>query len=182
MARELHDVLAHTMSGVAVELEGVRAMLNTDADQAERLLGQSLQALRASPLEDLGLSLAITNLVESITNRSGLQTDVHITDQIRDIPVEVQQCFYRVAQEALSNIVIHAQAQHIYVTLTNENSCLWLCIEDDGVGFDPHRVDLSQKYGLQGMQERVEMIQGQLLLDSRPGSGTIINLTHGENL
>jgi signal transduction histidine kinase len=196
MARELHDVLAHTMSGVAVELEGVRAMLHTDADQAERLLGQSLQAvregltetrrslqaLRASPLEDLGLGLAITNLVESITNRSGLQTDVHITDQIRDCPVEVQQCFYRVAQEALSNIVIHAQAQHITVTLTNENSCLWLCIEDDGVGFDPNRVDLSQKYGLQGMQERVEMIQGQLILDSRPGSGTTINLTYGESL
>jgi signal transduction histidine kinase len=196
MARELHDVLAHTMSGVAVELEGVRAMLHTDADQAERLLGQSLQAvregltetrrslqaLRASPLEDLGLGLAITNLVESITNRSGLQTDVHITDQIRDCPVEVQQCFYRVAQEALSNIVIHAQAQHINVTLTNENSCLWLCIEDDGVGFDPNRVDLTQKYGLQGMQERVEMIQGQLMLDSRPGAGTTINLTYGESL
>jgi signal transduction histidine kinase len=196
MARELHDVLAHTMSGVAVELEGVRAMLRTDADQAERLLGQSLQAvregltetrrslqaLRASPLEDLGLGLAVSNLVESITNRSGLETEVHITDQIRDCPVEVQQCFYRVAQEALSNIVIHAQAQHITVTLTNENACLWLCIEDDGVGFDPNRVDLSQKYGLLGMQERVEMIQGQLMLDSRPGSGTTINLTYGESL
>ncbi len=196
MARELHDVLAHTMSGVAVELEGVRAMLHTDADQAESLLGQSLQAvregltetrrslqaLRASPLEDLGLGLAITNLVESITNRAGLQTEVHIADQIRDFPVEVQQCFYRVAQEALSNVVIHAQARHITVTLTNEKSYLRLCIEDDGVGFDPNRVDLSQKYGLQGMQERVEMIQGQLSLVSRPGSGTTINLTYGESV
>jgi signal transduction histidine kinase len=194
MARELHDVLAHTMSGVAVELEGVRATLHNDPDQAELLLGQSLQAvregltetrrslqaLRASPLEDLGLGLAIINLAESITGRSGLQTDIQMDENLRDFPVEVQQCFYRVAQEALSNIAIHAQSQHVTISLKHENSDLILIVEDDGIGFNINQANLNQKYGLLGMQERVEMIQGNLSIESHPGHGTRIQLVYGE--
>lgn len=194
MARELHDVMAHTMSGVAVELEGVRAVLRVDSDQAEALLGQSLQAvreglsetrralqaLRAAPLEDLGLGLAVRSLAESITSRAGLQVDLQIDNEVRDYPAEVQHCFYRVAQEALSNAASHAQAGCIQVILMREGPLLKLSINDDGSGFDKNTIDLTQKYGLLGMRERVEMINGTLTINSQTGVGTQVLLTYGE--
>ncbi len=193
MARELHDVLAHTMSGVAVELEGVRAKLRVDPNYAEVLLGQSLQAvregltetrralqaLRATPLEDLGLGLAIRNLGESIAGQAGLQTDFHIDNDLRDYPAEVQQCFYRVAQETFTNIAAHSQARNAQITLERDGTLLKLSIRDDGIGFDENAIDLDQKYGLLGMRERVEMIKGDLSIVSQPGSGTQILLTYG---
>jgi len=193
MARELHDVLAHTMSGVAVELEGVRAKLRVDPNYAEVLLSQSLQAvregltetrralqaLRATPLEDLGLGLAIRNLGESIAGQAGLQTDFHINNDLRDFPVEVQQCFYRVAQETFTNIAAHSQAKNVQVSLMKDGNGLKLTIRDDGIGFDENAIDLNQKYGLLGMRERVEMIKGELSVVSQPESGTQIVLTYG---
>lgn len=192
MARELHDVLAHTMSGVAVELEGVRAMLRVDPDQAETLLGQSLkavregltetrralQALRATPLEGLGLGLAIEQLAEAIAGRSGLQTELHIEHDMRDYPVEIQQCFYRVAQEALTNVVAHSQASKVQVGLKGDGTSLNLWIRDDGIGFDQKTVDLNEKYGLLGMRERVDMIHGDLTILSQVGAGTEICLSY----
>jgi signal transduction histidine kinase len=192
MARELHDVLAHTMSGVAVELEGVRAMLRVDPDQAETLLGQSLkavregltetrralQALRATPLEGLGLGLAIEQLAESIAGRSGLQTELQIEHDMRDYPVEIQQCFYRVAQEALTNVVAHSQASKVQVGMKGDETSLKLWIRDDGIGFDQQSVDLKEKYGLLGMRERVDMIHGELTILSQVGAGTEICLSY----
>jgi two-component system sensor histidine kinase DegS len=169
-------------------------MLQVDSDQAEALLGQSLQAvreglsetrralkaLRAAPLEDLGLGLAVRNLAESITSRAGVQVVFHIDDDVRDYPAEVQHCFYRVAQEALTNAAMHAQAGCIRVSLMREGSQLKLMINDDGAGFDSKTINLTQKYGLLGMRERVEMIHGSLTIDSQVGTGTHILLTYGE--
>lgn len=192
MARELHDVLAHTMSGVAVELEGVRALLRSDPDQAEELLGQSLravregltetrralQALRASPVEDLGLGLAVRNLVETIAGRAGLETECEIGSDLGETPADVQQCFYRVAQEALTNVVAHSQASKVQVSLVREGLALNFSIRDDGVGFDENAMDLTEKYGLVGMRERVEMIQGELSIISHVGAGTQIYFSY----
>jgi signal transduction histidine kinase len=195
MARELHDVLAHTMSGVAVELEGVRSVLHSNPLQAEQLVNQSLlavregltetrrslQALRASPLEDLGLGLAISSLADSINTRTDIHAEFDVEKHLHDYPVEVQQCFYRVAQEALSNIEIHAQATRVTIRLQQLGKRLSLSIQDDGVGFDSSHNQFSQKYGLLGMQERAEMIGGELSIESKPGSGTHITLEYGEN-
>lgn len=192
VARELHDVLAHTMSGVAVELEGVRAMLPVNTDQARALLDQSLgavraglsetrralQALRASPLEDLGLGLSIRNLTESIAGRAGLQSDMNIAQDIPDYPLHVQQSFYRVAQEALANVVSHARARRVQVWLLREGQGIKLWIRDDGIGFDEATVDLHQKYGLLGIREWAAMINGQLSITSQVGNGTEIILRY----
>ena len=126
MARELHDVLAHTLSGVAVELEGLRATMPRGSAQATALLNHSLQAiregltetrrslqeLRAKPLEDLGMALAIQTLAESYTGRSDVQLELDIDRAPGDTPDEVQQTVYRIAQEALANIADHSHAQH----------------------------------------------------------------------
>lgn len=194
MARELHDVMAHTMSGVAVELEGVRAMLKVNPEQAGELLGSSLlairgglteirralQALRSSPLEDLGLGLAIRNLVDSFPNSEARRIDLHIDGTFQGFSTDVEHCFYRVAQEALSNAVSHARASKVSVCLQQEDSLLRLSIQDNGIGFEQDSVDLIDKYGLLGMRERAEMIRGDLSIVSRPNSGTKIELTYGD--
>jgi signal transduction histidine kinase len=194
MARELHDVLAHTMSGIAVELEGVRAMMKVNPQQAEELLGHSLravraglsetrralQSLRSSPLEDLGLGLAIRSLVDPLPGPAGFQAEVHIDEAIQGLPADVQHCFYRVAQEALNNVVTHAQASQVVLCLERNESNLRLLVRDDGVGFDERAVDLRDKYGLLGMRERAEMIHATLSIHSQPGRGTQIELVYGD--
>src|SRR5262249_30312705 len=121
LARELHDLLAHTLSGVAVQLEGVRAMLHLDVERANALLSHSLHAvrdglaesrralkeLRARPLDDLGLALAVRALAESYATRFDFGLELTIDADLGEYGAEVQQCVYRIAQEALTNIAEH---------------------------------------------------------------------------
>jgi len=193
LARELHDVLAHTLSGVAVELEAVRALWPTDPERAQAMLGHSLQAtrdgltetrralqeLRASPLEDLGLALAVRSLAESAAGRAGMALDLHITEPLADYPAAIQQAVYRVTQEALANVTAHSGARTVTLALDGTPHHLRLEIRDDGRGFDPAALNDDQ-YGLRGMRERVEMIGGRFSVDSAPGQGTRIVLEYGE--
>lgn len=188
LARELHDVLAHTLSGVAVELEGLRATMQRDSEQATALLNHSLQAiregltetrralqeLRAKPLEDLGLPLAVQSLAESYASRSDFQLELDIDDELGDYPVEVQQSVYRIAQEALANVTDHARAQTAQVILKQEGGQLRLIVRDNGCGFDPKDLKDGRHYGLLGMHERAEMIGGNLSVESQAGKGTQI--------
>ncbi|HLO33699.1 MAG TPA: sensor histidine kinase [Anaerolineales bacterium] len=194
LARELHDVLAHTLSGVAVELEGLRATMQRDPEQATALLNHSLQAiregltetrrtlqeLRAKPLEDLGLALAIQTLAESYASRSDFQLELEIDPNLGDYPLEVQQSIYRIAQEAIANIADHAQAQNVKVQLKREHDQIQMIIRDDGCGFDPGNFDHGSHYGLLGMHERAEMINGNLSIESQAGKGTQISFSYGD--
>lgn len=189
LARELHDVLAHTLSGVAVELGGARAMLRRDPERADGLLNHSLQAirdglsetrralqaLRAQPLEDLGLALAVRTLAESYAGRFDIRMDLRIDPDLGEYPVEVQQCVYRIAQEALANLADHAQAQQAQVVLKRDQGQLQLIISDHGCGFDPSRPEDGRHYGLRGMRERAAMIGGTLSVESQIGQGTQIS-------
>jgi signal transduction histidine kinase len=195
LARELHDVLAHTLSGVAVELEGLRAMLRLDPERASGLLSHALQAiragltetrralkeLRAKPLEDLGMALAVRTLAESFASRFDFRLALDIDPELGEYPTEVEQCIYRIAQEALANIANHAQAQRAQIVLKGSQAQLQLTIHDDGCGFDPHLPRTENRYGLLGMRERAEMIGGSLLVESQVGKGTQISFTYGGN-
>jgi signal transduction histidine kinase len=191
LARELHDTLAHTLSGVTVQLEAVRASLDSDPATAQTLLDQSLtttrtgltetrralQALRASPLDDLGLALAVRNLAESLATRISLTLDLRVPAHLDDLSLAIEQCVYRVAQEALANVDRHANASHLTVQLDKENQHLTLTIADDGCGFSLNEISADQQFGLKGMKERAEMIGGNFEVESQPGEGTTIRLT-----
>jgi signal transduction histidine kinase len=193
LARELHDVLAHTLSGVAVELEGLRATMRRDPEQATALLDHSLRAiregltetrralqeLRAKPLEDLGLAFAIRTLAESYASHSDFQLKLDIDLDLGDFPVDVQQSVYRIAQETLVNVADHAQAQNVQVELKRDRECIQLIIRDDGCGFDPGSSEHKNQYGLLGMRERAEMIGGELSVESQIGKGTQISFRLG---
>jgi signal transduction histidine kinase len=195
LARELHDVLAHTLSGVAVELEGSRAMLRLDVERANTLLNHALQAireglaetrralkeLRAKPLEDLGLALAVRALAESYAGRFDLGIELNIDPDLGDYGPEIQQCVYRIAQEALNNIAEHAQARQVQIDLKQDCKHVRLIIRDDGCGFDPNLGAVDQQYGLLGMRERSAMIGGCLAVESQVGKGTQISFSYGGN-
>jgi signal transduction histidine kinase len=194
LARELHDTLAHSLSAVTVQLEAIRSLWQVQPETARRLLEQAdetartgltearraLQALRASPLEDLGLALAIRELAETAGLRTGAVLHLDIPDQVGPgLTPAAEQGVYRIAQETLDNVVRHAGARSIYVRLDRQPDSLALTVEDDGQGLDAEAVDLpdDSRLGIRGMQERAELIGGQLTISSEAGKGTRVQLT-----
>lgn len=191
LARELHDTLAHTLSGLAVQLEAMRSLWETDPARTRAMLDQALGTartgltearralhdLRASPLEDLGLPLAVRSLAESVGARTGAAVTLQIPDAGARFPPEVEQAAYRVAQEALENIARHTDARHITVALHEERSSLLLTIRDDGLGFDPGASNAASGLGLKGVRERAQMLGGTIEIDSRPGGPTALRLS-----
>jgi signal transduction histidine kinase len=190
LARELHDTLAHSLSAVTVQLEAVNAVWDSDARSARSMLEgalqgarhgltearRALQALRASPLEDVGLGIAIGNLARSAAAKANLELDLSSSSDLRNLPADREQCVYRVAQETFSNIVRHARATEMRVVLQRLDGGVSLTVEDNGQGFEESAVDSSTHFGLKGMRERVEMIGGQMYIHSGHGLGTRVNV------
>lgn len=193
MARELHDTLAHTLSAASVQLEAVNSLWDANNEKAQEVLQQALdttrsglketrralQSLRASPLEDLGLVLALRELAEATEKRCGSKIHITMPERLDDLPYEVEQTTYRIAQEALENIARHAQAKNVDIRLSRANGSLSLEICDDGVGFDMDKIDFINHFGLRGMFERVSAMGGELDVESHPNEGTKARLTLG---
>jgi signal transduction histidine kinase len=189
LARELHDTLAHSLSGVSVQLEAVQALWEVNVKGARQMLDQALQStrsgltevrralqsLRASPLEDLGLTLAVSDLAESVAARANLKLALEVENHWENIRPEVEQCIYRVAQEALTNAARHADARSLRVALMRGNAGLTLIVSDDGCGFDPAAVN-GAHYGLKGLRERAEMVGAALQVESGLQQGTTVRL------
>ena len=189
LARELHDTLAHSLSGATVQLEAVQALWDVKPQEARQMLDQALevtqngltearralQSLRASPLDDLGLTLAIRDMAKSTAARANLRLDISLQNHIENLAPEVEQCIYRVAQEAVTNAARHADAKTLRVALQYDSSSLTLTVADDGRGFDPTQVN-NARYGLKGLHERAEMIGAALHVDSALKTGTTIQL------
>lgn len=196
MARELHDTLAHTLSGLSVQLETTQAYWAVEPETARELLERSLsatrsgldetrralKALRASPLEDLGLLLALQDLAKSAAQRGQFDLSLSLPDQIPSLSPDVEQCIYRIAQEAIENAAHHANATRLDVELTISDDQINLSIEDDGMGFEPTAVKGNGHYGLAGMRERAQVAGGDLTIDSMKNRGTRIELKLKRNL
>jgi signal transduction histidine kinase len=190
LAHELHDTLAQGLSAVAVQLEATAALWEPRPAEARTTLAEALAttrtalaearraiaALRASPLEDRGLAGAIRSLAESTASRAGLVLDAEIPDRLDGLPPEVEQVVYRIAAEALANVARHAQARRLGVRLEACPPGLSLSVADDGRGFNPAAPGDGGRFGLQVMRERAASIGAELLVESSPGSGTVVRL------
>lgn len=191
MARELHDTLAHTLSALSVQLETVKAYWNVNSTAAQTMLDKSLEAtrsglqetrralksLRASPLDDLGLSLALRRLVESAAKRANLTLNLSVPEQIPSLSPDVEQAIYRVAQEAVANVTHHANATNLEARLSFTGQEITLLVRDDGIGFNDRPGENSDHFGLAGMRERAQLVGGDLTIDSQPEQGTTVRLT-----
>ena len=193
LARELHDTLAHTLSAVNVQLQALEVLYGrgTDAVQVTEQIQKTreltrtgleearraLHNLRASPVEELGLSLAIKRAVELAAQRGGFQAKLEASAYPDNLPAEMQQQIYRIVEEALNNVVRHAQAQHLTIRFRENKAKLILLIEDDGVGF-PAQKDLAGHFGLIGMRERAHLMGGELTVRSAVGRGTRVEFIY----
>jgi signal transduction histidine kinase len=196
LSRELHDTLAHSLSAATVQLEAVRSLWQTDPQRAQRMLDEAdeiirqgltesrraLQALRASPLQECGLILALRNLAETAAERCGASLELHLPEEENgNLPPMVEQGVYRIAQEALENVVRHAEARSIAVWLEQDAQGLALTVRDDGRGMEGDgsgRVEAGarDRLGIRGIEERAQMIGGQVEIRSGEGQGTTVRL------
>jgi signal transduction histidine kinase len=197
LARELHDTLAHSLSALTVQLEAVSALWDSRPERARRMLDQAsetartglaesrraLQDLRASPLQDLGLILAVRELAEAAAKRSGAQLELSLPDRLDRCPSPiVEQGVYRIAQETLENVIRHAGARTIRVSLEQTSTEMTLAIVDDGQGVDLDALEIAgaaadDRFGIRGMKERAALIGGRFEISSQAGQGTSVRLT-----
>lgn len=190
LARDLHDTLAHTLSGLTVNLEAIKIMLGGEHPEIMERLDHALQNtrigltdtrralkdLRVKQVEDLGLKIALENLCLGASKRGEFDLQLDLPDLIPETSIQVEQVFYRVAQESLENIVKHAQAVHVSLILKVDDNQLWMKIEDDGIGFDLDRQRSPDTLGIRGMRERALECGCLLELTSQLGNGTSITI------
>ncbi len=189
IARKLHDEASQVIASLAASLEAAALMLPTSADKTKATL-RKVQAqsaislhgihnliyeLRPTLLDDLGLVAAIRWLVDNKLGAAGVTVNLKTTGQARRLAPQLETILFRVIQEAVYNIAKHAHAKNADVSLHFKKSVIGVRIRDDGRGFDVEEAislkDRPRGLGLLGMKERVELTNGTLNIQSRPGGG-----------
>jgi two-component system NarL family sensor kinase len=197
LAREIHDTLAQSLAAIAMRLETADALAESSergtssgrlADAVRHALAltrstleearRSVLDLRAAPLEGRTLVDALRSLGEEFRDTGGRTLDVEIAGDDSDpraLPPAVEIGLYRIAREALTNVVRHADARRATVRLERTDGDVRMRIADDGAGFDPSRVPPG-RFGLVGATERARLLGGSLNVESAPGAGTTIEV------
>lgn len=195
IARELHDQIGQILTAIKMNLYSVQQVLQTAetssyvkdnieaVDEALRLVRDLSIELRPPVLDDFGLVTALYWYVDRYTKRTGLEVDVVIAlpDQNQRFSRELETACFRIAQEALTNIVRHAQASQVLLQLVKDGNVLLLSIKDNGVGFDLEslrkRAPRAATLGLISMQERAHAAGGAIEIDSEISKGTEIRFS-----
>jgi two-component system sensor histidine kinase UhpB len=186
VARDLHDEVNQALTGLLLRLEALRAKappeLLRDLGETKSLANQAMEELltlsrqlRPTALDDLGLKAALAGLVEDVGRRSGIDAEFAASGEVVDLPADVQLVVYRVAQEAISNAVQHAEAKSVRVQLRREANRVELTAGDDGSGFTFEQA--ARGLGISGMRERALLVGGDLRVESRPDLGTRVRLS-----
>ncbi|MEW5939991.1 MAG: sensor histidine kinase, partial [Chloroflexota bacterium] len=192
IARDLHDETGQSLTAIGLGLRGLStALLKNPAQASETLhrleslaadslseLQRLIADLRPSHLDDLGLPAALRWYAGKISERAGLKIRVDIFGEEKPISESVKIAMFRIAQEALNNIIKHSEATSVFVQLTFRDECVHVSVRDDGQGFDPEAVNLRQSsrpsLGLAGMRERAGLLGGTVSVQSGRGQGTLV--------
>jgi two-component system, NarL family, sensor histidine kinase DevS len=187
LARELHDETGQALTSIllglrAVDEAGSSESVKSAVADLRELVVETLQdvrrlavQLRPKALDDFGLVAALERLGQTFTEGSGI--DVHLEARLGDtrLPAEVETTVYRIVQEALTNVVKHAEATNVSILLVRRDGIVTAVFEDDGRGFDREAVR-SDSLGLEGMRERVALHDGRLTVETAEGSGTTLRI------
>lgn len=186
IAREMHDQVGQTLTAVTIQAERAAQMDDpVDRRLLERIAHTALQSLddvrrigrelRPEALDDLGLGNALIALCRRMTAQSGVRVAPALEPGVPSLPSEAELVVYRIAQEAVTNALRHADASRIEVALRSTGEAVELTVRDDGRGMPETTPDDST--GLSGMRERALLVGGRLGLRSRPNEGTEVRLT-----
>jgi PAS domain S-box-containing protein len=194
LARELHDSVTQALYSVTLYAEAARLALSAAKQDVavknlrelhnmarEAMIDMRMLIFELHPpvLEEEGLVAALQARLAAVESRARLQTEIRVEGE-RRLPLAVEEELFRIAIEALNNVIKHANAQQVIVDLSFEEGDTWLEITDDGVGFDPIAVRGCGGRGLLGIEERAHRIQGSLAIDSTPGHGTTLRVAMRE--
>jgi len=191
ISRELHDVIAQTLTSINLRLAALKneAALNTKGIERSIARTQELvqhsvnivhrfaRELRPTVLDDLGLIPALHTFLKTFKAETGIQVTLSAFAAVEQVHGDKRTVLYRVAQEALNNVARHAQASRVEVSVQKRAGVICMQIKDDGKGFPAERVLHAKKQkrlGLLGMRERMEMVNGSFTIESAPGKGTTI--------
>lgn len=187
IARDIHDGPAQALAGLILRIDICRRLLDSDPrkavaelDELKEHLKESLQEvrgiisdLRPLALDRLGLTAALRAYLEGVAGRSGLAAVFTVTGEERRLPSVLEVTIYRLVQEAVNNVRKHARADTVTVTVRFQADRVEATVEDDGVGFDVEAVRRGggEHFGLAGMRERVDLMDGTIEISSPAGRG-----------
>lgn len=193
ISRELHDVIAQTLTGINLRLTALKTAGLTDRPhlpaeiaRTQRLVEKSVQivhqfarTLRPNALDDLGLIPALNSFVEDFAKQARLRVRLKVFAGVEQLSGPKRTVLYRVAQEALTNVARHARATQVKIGIEKGTNEVHLRIKDNGKSFAVQRTldaKKNRRLGLLGMRERVEMVGGRFSVESAPGQGTTIQV------
>ena len=190
LARELHDSVTQALYSVTLYAEAARMALAAGKQEVAAENLRELHAMAREALFDIrllvyelhppilegqGLAAALQTRLAAVETRVGLQIELRV-DGGRRLSLSAEEEVYRIALEALNNVVKHARAQHVTVYLRFDDQRVYLEIVDDGLGYDPVRARESGGMGLRGMEERAQRLCGKLEILGVPGKGTTVKV------
>ncbi|VBB09902.1 histidine kinase [Lucifera butyrica] len=189
VAREIHDGPAQAMANIVFRSEVCERLIDTDMERAKREI-KDLQEqvrsclkevrkiifdLRPMALDDLGLVPTVRRILDTIKEQAGMFTDFKVLGHEKRLDSYLEIGLFRIIQEALSNVVKHAKATLVSVRIEFRHNVILVIVEDNGQGFDTGREEKNgEHFGLMGISERIEGLNGEISIKSEPGKGTII--------
>lgn len=192
IARELHDSVTQSLFSMSLMIEGMKSsdsikkdeinsfleILNSHTENIQKEIRVLIQELRPINLDGENLDSAILAHVSSLSRSTNTIVNIDFKGDFGTIPTAVQQNINRIVQESFSNIARHSQATKVDVLLKAEPHNVCLIIDDNGIGFDTHYVarNVTSNLGLMSMRERAELLNGVLLIRSKPGCGSHIEV------
>jgi two-component system sensor histidine kinase DegS len=189
---QLHDGPAQAMSNLVLRAEICERWMDADSTRAKMELGglksmvnETLQEtrrfifdLRPMILNDLGLLPTMRRYIKDYSEKNKIDVNMSISGRERRLPNHVEVAIFRIIQEALGNVAKHAEAMHVQLLLDLNENMVSIVVEDDGVGFDINKLKLdtqTSSLGISSMGQRIDMLGGQLNIESTVGRGTRIN-------
>ncbi len=195
ISQELHDELGQALTGISLDLGIIEKNLHPDTprdikerladtrkntDALDQMIGELALDLRPSLLDDLGLLPTLNWYVDRYSKRTDVEVDIEISGQKMRLPTEVETALYRIIQEALTNVIKHAQAKKVILGFENKPEGVIVSITDDGIGFNFEDLQNEQPpirgLGLLGMADRTALLGGNIDINSKPGAGTRIKV------
>jgi signal transduction histidine kinase len=194
IARELHDSAGQTLAALGMQLARISedakknpAQIAKDIEDAEGLVQHLTQEIRTTSyllhppmLDEVGLSSALSWYVQGLAERSGLEIDLKVSENVGRLPSDMELLIFRLVQESLTNIHRHSGSKTAQIRIEREESAAHVKVEDQGKGMSPERLAEIQSegtgVGIRGMRERVRHFRGDLVIESN-GSGTTIYAT-----
>ena len=191
ISRELHDVIAQTLTGINVRLASLKkgasastkdldeniARTQQWVDHSVSIVPRFVRELRPTILDDLGLIPALHTFMKGFRKQTGMQVSLSAFAAVEQLTSERRTVLYRIAQEALNNVSRHAHASRVQVKIQRLNGAVCMTIKDDGKGFPAEYIMHSKKnkrLGLLGMRERLDMVGGKFTVTSAPSKGTCV--------